>query len=244
MKKILSPEEKYLRTLTFSALFFLSLYIIFMFFKIIFRDYTTLQIPFINSTLEIIEPQLMIAFFTALYVIFTFLMFVQLKKQNENIREQIKTINQPKIAVRFLPFGVAGTFLELKNIGRGNAYDITLWYKFKKNNKETEEEELAIPFLLPNESYKLILFIDKPYIFFLKEYDEFIFRRRYYSDSGECFKPDALDRHYNLKRILEFGKLDKVPLEYTIEENIKNISDKLKDISTSLKDLKRKFIKK
>lgn len=234
-------RDSFPRVIEFSAFILLGGYILLNGIRVVFKYYfPEKQIPvLIQSSLEILNTPFIIAFFTAMYVLFTYLMFTKMKEQAELTRNQIENSLRPNVAVNIIPFGCGGVMLELKNIGRGNAYDVFIEYEIKIKEKIIEKDNCLIQSLMPKESSRIILFSNMSYVGFLKKFDSFEFNLRYYSDTGNAYKI-PLKRIFNLKKMLEYGSLGKRIIEKDLKEEVHEVVKEIKEIKKEIKKWSKK----
>jgi preprotein translocase subunit YajC len=234
IKSPVSKEQKMLKILSNSAIFLFFFYVIFKITDFFYQNGIIISwgqsFELINS---IINPEFIIAFFTALYVLFTYLMFLSNKKQTEALEKQIEESKKPNLIVRFEPFGIMGVVLKIQNVGKGNAHDISVDYELRKDNKSILKEKWVHTILQPTEFVRLMLFDNKSYLDFLKEFDEFEFKTNCYGD--DQLKVDSLPTILNLKKFLEYMQGDRWILETTTADDIHDISKEIKEIKKTLK---------
>ncbi len=190
--------------------------------------------------LEILSPSFMIAFFTALYVLVTYRMFLSMKEQSQIMQKQIEESKKPDILVKLEPFGVGGITLKIQNVGKGNAKDISVEFELIEKGKVKLKEKWVHTLLQPTEHARLFL-ENINYKSFLEKYDEFKYKRRYESDMGVI--KDKYPIIINLKKYLEYMQGDRWLIEQTPEDDIHEISKSVKEISKAFSHSKLKIKK-
>lgn len=182
----------------------------------------------LEFAISVFNTDFILALFTVLYVIFTYLLFLSSKKQIDVIEKQIEENRKPILIVKLEPFGANGTALKIQNVGKGNAYDVFVSYQLRKNSNIILNQKWAHTLLQPTEFVRLVLYSDKSYIYFLKEFDEFEYSTTCYGDDQNIIKfPKTI---LILKKYLDYLQGDKWVIETTIGDDIHKIAKELEHI--------------